>query len=160
MKKNILKGLTLTSFLLLIGLFVTYRAGYFGPNSSPVPMSPNGSVINSNATDTVASQDTVQPERTIISSSKSMIIRDFNIKEDPTQRDSMMEYLKEKGVILRSETQRKQDSIFEAQTTDQVIKKKTMFSGSKSGPVIQWEDLIKIVKDSTATDSLKNEKDG
>ncbi len=45
--KTLIKALTLTFFFGMIGLFVAYRGGLFS-NESPVPMSPNGSNINSN----------------------------------------------------------------------------------------------------------------
>ena len=120
-------------------------------------MSPNGGVINSQRNDSVPSKDSLLLQRAIISSSKSIVIKDFNIERDPAERDSMIEYLKEQGFIFRNETQRKQDSIFKLLTTDSITKKKIIFSGSKSGPIIQREDMIKLAKDSTYADSLQNE---
>ncbi len=132
MKNNFIKAITLTSFALLLGLFVTYRSGFFGPKSEAVAMSPNGSVITSASKDSTQVKDSIKPQTTIISSSKSIIVRDFNIKDDPSQKDSMIDYFKRKGII---------------------------FSGSKSGPVIKYEDIAKIVRDTVTVDTLKNKND-
>jgi hypothetical protein len=39
---------------------------------------------------------------------------------------------------------------------DYLKRKGVIFSGSKSGPIIKYEDIPKIVRDTVTVDSLKN----
>jgi len=127
MKKTIIKGATLILFISLVGSFVLYRSGVFGDRTSSYSMSPNGSVINSSTDETESTTDSISKKPTIISSSKVMIIKDPILpSKDTTKADAVKDY------IIKT------------------------LSSSKSGQVFTEQDIMKMVKDSLRSDSLKN----
>jgi hypothetical protein len=81
MKYKILKSLTFIGFFSLIAVFVAYRSGKI---NNPISVSPNGGNINltkENPKDTAAMK-----KRTMISSSKSVIVTDFELDFDTTKQ--------------------------------------------------------------------------
>ncbi len=76
MKKRLIQGFTLVSFLTLIVLFVAYKGGFIGRSSDYLHIDPNGTVIKNNQEDSVTILDTVIREEALMPSSKSMIISD------------------------------------------------------------------------------------
>ena len=128
--KNILKGATLALFISLVGSFVLYRSGVFGDRTTSYSMSPNGSVINSSTSPTEPATDSIAKQPFIMSSSKVIIIK------DPI-------------VPLKDTAKASNGSNF-------IIRSKGLMSGSKSGRMLDSDDMVKIFKDSLQVDSLKN----
>lgn len=77
---SIRKLLALSSFILLISLFVLYRSGGLGsiisPNTNPVQTSPNGGAVNNTTTDTTRKGKTDSVERLRMPSSKLLVLTD------------------------------------------------------------------------------------
>jgi len=130
MKKTIIKGVTLTLFISLIGSFVLYRSGVFGSRTTSYSMSPNGSVINSSTGKTDETTDSISKQPVIMSSSKVMIIKDPILPSKDTTKDSS--------------------------GTNFIIRGKEFISSSKSLRLLDSDDMVEIFQDSLQTDSLKN----
>ena len=132
MKKTVIKAATLVLFISLVGSFVLYRSGIFGNGTTSYSMSPNGSVINSSTDETETTADSITKNPTIISSSKVMIIKDPILPIKDTTKTSAGE-----SYILKN-------------------KDKIIISSSKSGRMLDADDVVQIFQDSLRTDSLKN----
>lgn len=130
MKKTIIKGVTLTLFISLIGSFVLYRSGVFGTRTASYSMSPNGSVINSSTDQSESATDSIAKQPIMISSSKFIIIKDPIVQLKDTTKTS--------------------------NSTNFIIRRKGLMSGSKSGRMLDSDDMVKMFKDSLQVDSLKN----
>jgi len=91
------KVLTLASFITLISLFVIYRGGYldnfFEREDQTMQTSPNGGIISQKDNNTIQTKkDSSQKVKTMLSSSKSVIITDnVNFVTDTTikKKDSI-----------------------------------------------------------------------
>lgn len=127
MKNQIIKGFTLVFFSSLIVGFVAFRSGFWGGNKSTHPGSPNGSVLVT-PTDSLPASDSL---RTIhmMSSSKVLILRDHSVQAVDSPRIEI----------------------------DSSITINPLMHSSKSGFILNPEDMDKLKPDSTATDSLKNQ---
>lgn len=135
-RSPLLKGITLTSFVLLIAAFVSYRSGLFDQQppipSAAVQTSPNGGAINTVTADSIA----MLPDsgtRTIMSSSKSMILL------NEQQQRSLDSFYKATGKRDRSMMSgSKSGAIFEsASEQKKAEKERVMMLSSKSGRVFK-----------------------
>ena len=130
MKQSIfIKGLTLFSFVFLIGVFLIYRAGKFDTyleiNNSTLQTSHNGGTIMSSKTDSLKSKkDSTQKLR--LSSSKSMVI-------------TGEKYFFTNPIIKKPKT----DSV-----------KRLMLSSSKSAIIFRSFEKQKFKADSAKLDSM------
>ncbi|MCB0515678.1 MAG: hypothetical protein R2798_07090 [Chitinophagales bacterium] len=127
MKNKIVKALTLTMFSTLIIAFVAYKSGYFGGPKSIYSVSPNGSALN-NSVNTILKQDTSYKQVRMMRSPKFMTLRDIQFQFDDSN-------------AVKIDTTIKIDP--------------RLMYGSKSGIILDSEDLKRMRTDSTVTDSLK-----
>lgn len=134
MKKNLLlKVLVLTSFIALIGLFLLYRIGYFNEQinkaTNNIGNSPNDSTTAHIVKDT--------PKKTMLSSSKSIVVTD-NIDNKPIDINKAIY-----GIKLK-----KKDTATKPVVTSVPANKEdiSLISSSKSGVIV---DPIQSKNDST-----------
>ena len=101
MKRKIIKGITLTLFLTLIGSFVAYRSGYFGGMKSTYPVSPNGSALN-NQLDTIPQKDSTKRIE-IMPSSKVMILKEptLRVKDTSKTKTTPLIHSSKSGIIMK-----------------------------------------------------------
>lgn len=132
MKKTALQLITLVSFISLIGLFVSHRAGYWQMNEHLLQLSPNGGALPVSKSDTLAKSDSSSQAPLVIPSSKVIILT-----SPQKQRDLLDKAIK------------KEDSAKSAPIP--------IMGGSKSAPVF----LPALVPDTTLTvpDSTKSNSD-
>ncbi len=127
MKSEIIKGITIIMFSTLIISFVAYRSGYLGGLKSTYQVSPNGSALN-NQTDTLSITDSIKRIE-MMSSSKVVIILDHSFEVTDSNNVKI----------------------------DSTIKIDPLIYSSKSGIILEPEDLKIIKQDSTEIDSLKKQ---
>lgn len=121
------KVAVLSGFILLLSGFVAYRSGAFdqimtGNKHSSLPPIGANSVNSSYPSDTIPKADSVPQVRTIMPSSKSIVMPenyDYIIKDDKPK----------KKLKKKDKANKKSD------TADK--KPTTIFTGSKSGPIIR-----------------------
>ena len=87
MKKPWIQALTLCLFVGLITVFVGYRAGWFSEKKEGIPLSPNGSVINSQNGNKKVNKEKKEPF--IMPSSKAMILPENDSEVDSVHVDSI-----------------------------------------------------------------------
>jgi hypothetical protein len=141
-KNQIVKGLTLFTFVSLITLFVTCRSGVFNKDSSDAG---------------TTEMDSLSPPNTMIPSSKSMIIRDYPpMDKDTAAKDTLPD---PKRIIIPSS---KSGIILEPSDLDKPIKptpeKDFVIPSSKSGIIVKPSDLKKPLLDSALLKELEQKK--
>ncbi len=140
MKHTIVKLITLISFVSLIALFVTHRAGYWQMNEQLLQLSPNGGALPVSKADSLAKSDSLTQAPLVIPSSKVIILAD-----PQKQRDVL------------NKAVNKKDSVINAPIP--------IMGGSKSAPVfipLSVPDTTLMIPDSTklepAADSTSNKE--
>lgn len=93
MKQSILKTLTLTTFLGLIVVFVSYRSGLL---DNTLLFSPNGSPVNPVPPDSTSKEDTLK-KMEIMPSTKSMLLYEPHTFPDTAKQE------KDSSLIIRRE---------------------------------------------------------
>lgn len=122
-QKLLVKMIVLSGFLLLLSGFVAFRSGAFDKY-----LQKKNSGISYTDTSKKPAPDTAKTPRTIMSSSKSIIMTDYTVKPDISQLDSIeKKRLIDELIKKRAETISKQEIYW--------------MTSSKSGPVLRPADI-------------------
>lgn len=122
-QKMLVKIVVLSGFVLLLSGFVAFRSGAFDKY-----LQKKYSGLSYTDTSKKPAPDTIKPPKTIMSSSKSIIMTDYTIKPDISQLDSVeKKRLIDELIKKRAEAKAKQELYW--------------MTSSKSGPVVRPSDL-------------------